>query len=100
MIEFIFSAFSGVAGNYIYETLKKHFKSDKLNELVEYRNSDNIENFKRVIESAIEFNQKLEEDLKNLSNQRTTNIESGKNTYYSEGDMYINEKEEKNDPKH
>ncbi len=103
VVEFIFGAFSGVAGNYVYETLKKHFGSEKLDELVVYKNKNEFDNFKRVIESAIEFNQALSQELKNLANNGsvTQNNVYGHNfnANGTQHNHFYNQKEEKEDPK-
>ncbi len=90
IIEFIFGAFSGVAGNVIYETLKKHFKVSKLDELIEYKKQNEFDNFKKVIDSAIEFNQQLEEDLQSLTNKN--NVVQNNNISNISGNIFYTEK--------
>ena len=91
---------TGVSANMFFELLKGSIGDNKANEIVKYKANEDFEKFKEEILTAIEYNPNLKEKLEDFANQRNTNIKSGKNTYYSERDMYIHEKEEKDDPKH
>lgn len=72
LVEFTWSALSGVAGNFIYEQSKKTLGTRATRQLEKAQQDKDKESFKNTLEMLLESNQEMRSKLENLQSGKPT----------------------------